>query len=202
MTIYDADINLLDGTAADLHDYEGKAVARRERGLEVRAHPAVRGPRAAPEDATATRASPSSASRATSSSARSRAPPRRSPRSARPPTASPSRSFEKIDVNGDDRHPLYAELTQVADADGDAGDIQWNFEKFLVAPDGEVVARFRPDRRARDPRARRGHRGQPPRLTSGRSGRAACAAPPWCERVSSRPAVGSGAYHLVREVHR
>ena len=52
--------------------------------------------------------------------------------------------FEKIDVNGDDRHPLYAELTQVADADGTAGDIRWNFEKFLVAPGGQVVARFAP----------------------------------------------------------
>lgn len=50
----------------------------------------------------------------------------------------------KTDVNGDDRHPLYAELTKTADADGQAGDIQWNFEKFLLAPGGEVVARFRP----------------------------------------------------------
>ncbi|WP_370943592.1 glutathione peroxidase [Amycolatopsis sp. cg5] len=52
--------------------------------------------------------------------------------------------FEKIDVNGDDRHPLYTELTQAADADGAAGDIQWNFEKFLISADGEVLARFRP----------------------------------------------------------
>lgn len=52
--------------------------------------------------------------------------------------------FEKIEVNGDDRHAVYAELTQVADADGEAGDIQWNFEKFLVAPSGAVVGRFRP----------------------------------------------------------
>jgi glutathione peroxidase len=52
--------------------------------------------------------------------------------------------FEKIDVNGEHRHPLYAELTQKADADGVAGDVQWNFEKFLISADGEVVARFRP----------------------------------------------------------
>ena len=52
--------------------------------------------------------------------------------------------FEKIDVNGEARHPLYEQLTQKADADGKAGDIQWNFEKFLVSPEGEVVARFRP----------------------------------------------------------
>ncbi len=52
--------------------------------------------------------------------------------------------FAKIDVNGDDRHPLYTELTAVADSEGNAGDIQWNFEKFLVGKDGKVIARFRP----------------------------------------------------------
>jgi glutathione peroxidase len=52
--------------------------------------------------------------------------------------------YEKIDVNGDDRHPLYAELTQHADAEGHTGDIRWNFEKFLVSPDGEIVERFPP----------------------------------------------------------
>ena len=52
--------------------------------------------------------------------------------------------FAKIDVNGEGRHPLYQELTQVADADGEAGDIQWNFEKFVISPDGEIVARIRP----------------------------------------------------------
>ncbi|MEU3626586.1 glutathione peroxidase [Amycolatopsis coloradensis] len=52
--------------------------------------------------------------------------------------------FEKLDVNGESRHPLYAELTETADADGASGDVQWNFEKFLVAPSGEVVGRFRP----------------------------------------------------------
>lgn len=51
---------------------------------------------------------------------------------------------EKVEVNGDDQHPIYAELTAKADADGEAGDVQWNFEKFLISPDGEVVQRFRP----------------------------------------------------------
>jgi glutathione peroxidase len=50
----------------------------------------------------------------------------------------------KTDVNGADRHPLYAELTNVPDGSGEAGDVQWNFEKFLLAPDGQVVKRFRP----------------------------------------------------------
>ena len=43
---------------------------------------------------------------------------------------------EKVEVNGDGQHPLYAELTEVADAEGKAGDVAWNFEKFLVAPGG------------------------------------------------------------------
>lgn len=50
----------------------------------------------------------------------------------------------KTDVNGPDRHPLYAELTTFADGEGQAGDIQWNFEKFVIAPGGRVVNRFRP----------------------------------------------------------
>ncbi|MET8480643.1 glutathione peroxidase [Streptomyces clavifer] len=52
--------------------------------------------------------------------------------------------LEKVDVNGEDRHPLYTELTKLADAEGAAGDVQWNFEKFLVSPAGEPVARIRP----------------------------------------------------------
>ena len=51
---------------------------------------------------------------------------------------------EKVEVNGAGRHPLYARLTATPDAAGQAGDITWNFEKFLVSPEGEVVARFRP----------------------------------------------------------
>ena len=58
--------------------------------------------------------------------------------------------LEKTDVNGPDRHPLYAELTKTADAGGDAGDVQWNFEKFLLAPDGSVQ-RFAPQVEPDDP---------------------------------------------------
>lgn len=57
----------------------------------------------------------------------------------------------KTDVNGPDRHPLYAELTRTADADGQAGDVQWNFEKFLISPDRDVVKRFRPTTVPDDP---------------------------------------------------
>jgi glutathione peroxidase len=59
--------------------------------------------------------------------------------------------FEKIDVNGDQRHPIYQELTQVADADGKSGDISWNFEKFLINPAGEIVGRFGPMTAPDDP---------------------------------------------------
>jgi glutathione peroxidase len=51
---------------------------------------------------------------------------------------------EKIDVNGPGRHVLYQQLVDTVDAKGEAGDVQWNFEKFLVDPAGAVVARFRP----------------------------------------------------------
>jgi glutathione peroxidase len=51
---------------------------------------------------------------------------------------------EKIDVNGPQRHPLYQQLTVKEDVEGQAGDVQWNFEKFLVGPGGDIVARFRP----------------------------------------------------------
>ncbi|MEY3615040.1 MAG: hypothetical protein RLZZ518_40 [Actinomycetota bacterium] len=51
---------------------------------------------------------------------------------------------EKVDVNGDSRHELYKQLTPVPDAEGHSGDIRWNFEKFLIGKDGNVVARFGP----------------------------------------------------------
>jgi glutathione peroxidase len=52
--------------------------------------------------------------------------------------------MEKIDVNGPERHPVYEILTQTPAADGGEGDIRWNFEKFVLSPEGEVVARFSP----------------------------------------------------------
>jgi glutathione peroxidase len=58
--------------------------------------------------------------------------------------------FEKIDVNGEDQNPIYAELTSTADAEGYRGDIRWNFEKFLVSPDGSVQ-RFAPQVTPDDP---------------------------------------------------
>jgi glutathione peroxidase len=58
---------------------------------------------------------------------------------------------EKIDVNGDDRHPIYTELVTASNEKGEAGDIAWNFEKFLVDGQGSVVARFSPTVEPEDP---------------------------------------------------
>ncbi|MFE5919579.1 glutathione peroxidase [Streptomyces sp. NPDC056468] len=51
---------------------------------------------------------------------------------------------EKVEVNGEGRHPLYERLVGFADAEGHTGDIRWNFEKFLIGRDGKVAARFSP----------------------------------------------------------
>jgi glutathione peroxidase len=59
---------------------------------------------------------------------------------------------EKVEVNGEGRHPVYDALTRVADQEGRAGDVRWNFEKFLLAPDGKPVARFDPTVVPDDPR--------------------------------------------------
>ena len=58
--------------------------------------------------------------------------------------------MEKIDVNGDGRHPIYEVLTEVADSEGHTGDIRWNFEKFLITPDG-TITRYSPMTAPDDP---------------------------------------------------
>lgn len=57
---------------------------------------------------------------------------------------------EKVRVNGRNAHPLYQELTKAPDAEGKAGRVKWNFEKFVVTPDG-AVHRFRPQTEPDDP---------------------------------------------------
>ncbi|HLN76449.1 MAG TPA: glutathione peroxidase [Nocardioidaceae bacterium] len=59
---------------------------------------------------------------------------------------------EKIEVNGEDRHPIYTALVETPDEEGRTGDVQWNFEKFLVDGSGSVVARFSPGVVPEDPR--------------------------------------------------
>ena len=51
---------------------------------------------------------------------------------------------EKVEVNGEGRHEVYRQLVETPDEKGEAGDVRWNFEKFLVDGDGTVVARFEP----------------------------------------------------------
>ncbi|KRF37533.1 glutathione peroxidase [Nocardioides sp. Soil805] len=59
---------------------------------------------------------------------------------------------EKVEVNGEDRHEVYRRLVETPDEKGEAGDVQWNFEKFLLDADGAVVARFGPRVEPQDPR--------------------------------------------------
>ena len=54
----------------------------------------------------------------------------------------------KLEVNGPQRHPVYAFLT--SPASGIPGDITWNFEKFLIGRDGRVLKRYPPETRPRD----------------------------------------------------
>ena len=61
---------------------------------------------------------------------------------------------EKVDVNGADAHPLYQRLTETPDETGTAGDVLWNFEKFLVDRRGTVLARFRPQTQPDSPEVR------------------------------------------------
>ena len=151
MTIYDAKINTLEGEPGEPRRLQGQGAARRERRLQVRPHAAVRGP---PEAARAVRGRGFEVLGF----------PCNQFMGQEPGTADEIREFcdtnyhvtfplfEKIDVNGDQRHPVYEELTQTADADGEAGDVKWNFEKFLV------VAR------------RQGRRAVPPAGGAGRPG--------------------------------
>jgi glutathione peroxidase len=59
--------------------------------------------------------------------------------------------FAKLRVRGRKQHPLYAELTKTADAAGKAGNVKWNFEKFLLGRDGRVLARYRSKTTPDDP---------------------------------------------------
>jgi glutathione peroxidase len=61
---------------------------------------------------------------------------------------------EKVDVNGEAAHPVYQRLTTAPDVSGEAGPVQWNFEKFLLSGDGDVVARFRPQTQPDSPEVR------------------------------------------------
>ena len=143
MSIYDVSINTLDGTPADLHDYEGKAVLVVNVASKCGLTPQYTGLEKIHEQykdrGFAVLGVPCNQFGA------------QEPGSAEEIQTFCSTSYgvtfpltEKIDVNGDGRHPLYDQLVGVADAEGHAGDIRWNFEKFVIAPGGDVVARFGP----------------------------------------------------------
>ena len=150
MAIYDHEINRLDGTPADLHDYEGQVALvvnvasqcgftpqyeglqrlydqYQDRGFTVLGFPCNQFLGQEPGTAEEIVEFCSSTYGVTF-----------------PLT-------EKIEVNGDGQHPLYAALNATADAEGHTGDIRWNFEKFLVGRDGEVLARFAPQTAPADP---------------------------------------------------
>ena len=142
----------------------GPGAAARQRGVEVRADAAVHRARGAPARRTATAASACSGSRATSSAARSRAAPRRSPRSARRRYGVSFPMFEKIEVNGPGRHPIYEELT---DGRRRRGPRRRHPLELREVPRRRRRRRHpvQPDGRARRPDARRRHRGRPAGLT-------------------------------------
>ncbi|HEX8803217.1 MAG TPA: glutathione peroxidase [Acidimicrobiales bacterium] len=143
MSIYDVSINALDGRPADLHDYEDKAVLVVNVASNCGLTPQYAGLEQLHE-------------RFADRGFTVLGVPCNQFGGQEPGTADEIAAFcstsygvtfplmEKVDVNGDDRHPLYRELVDVPDPDGHTGDIRWNFEKFVVAPGGAVVARFNP----------------------------------------------------------
>ena len=143
MAIYDADVQALDGSPADLSDYQGKALLIVNVASQCGLTPQYSGLQQLHEEYAdrgfAVLGFPCNQFGA-----------------QEPGTGDEIKTFcesnygvtfpmfSKIEVNGDGRHALYEQLTAVADDEGQAGDIQWNFEKFLISPDGEIVHRFRP----------------------------------------------------------
>ena len=143
MSIYDVAINRLDGTPADLRDYGGKAVLVVNVASQCGLTPQYTGLEQIHEQFAERGFTVLGV-------------PCNQFGGQEPGTAEEIASFcstsygvtfpvtEKVEVNGDGRHPLYQQLVDVPDGSGHIGDIRWNFEKFLVAPSGEVVARFDP----------------------------------------------------------
>jgi glutathione peroxidase len=149
MSIYDHKINRLDGTPLDLHDYEGKALLVVNVASKCGLTPQYEGLEKLQEEYGDRGFSVLGV-------------PCNQFMGQEPGTPEEIATFcsttygvtfpltEKVDVNGDGQHALFAELNAVADAEGKAGDVTWNFEKFLVAPGGQVT-RFRPQVVPEDP---------------------------------------------------
>lgn len=149
MSIYDHQLQALDGSSLDLHDYEGKALLIVNVASKCGLTPQYAGLEKIHEQYESRGFSVLGV-------------PCNQFLGQEPGTAEEIATFcsttygvtfplaEKVEVNGEGRHPLYADLTAVPDADGKDGDISWNFEKFLVAPGG-AVTRFRPQVEPEDP---------------------------------------------------
>jgi glutathione peroxidase len=144
MSIYDVPIKRLDGSNADLHDYEDKAVLVVNVASKCGLTPQYTGLEQLHE-------------RFASRGFTVLGVPCNQFAGQEPGTAEEIATFcstsygvtfpltEKVDVNGESRHALYQQLVDVPDVDdGHTGDIRWNFEKFVLAPGGEVIARFNP----------------------------------------------------------
>ena len=144
MSIYDVAINALDGSPTDLHDLDGKAVLVVNVASKCGLTPQYTGLEEIHERYAGRGFSVLGV-------------PCNQFGGQEPGTAEEIATFcsgsygvtfpmtEKVEVNGDGRHALYQQLVEVPDSDdGHTGDIRWNFEKFLVAPGGEIVARFNP----------------------------------------------------------
>jgi glutathione peroxidase len=144
MSIYDVPIHRLDGSPTDLHDYEDKAVLVVNVASQCGLTPQYTGLEELHE-------------RFASRGFTVLGVPCNQFAGQEPGTADEIATFcstnygvtfpltEKVEVNGEGRHPLYQQLVDVPDVgDGHTGDIRWNFEKFVLAPGGEVVARFNP----------------------------------------------------------
>ena len=143
MSIYDTSIHALDGSPADLHDYQDKAVLLVNVASKCGLTPQYTGLEKIHEQYKDRGFSVVGV-------------PCNQFGEQEPGTPEEIKTFcsttygvtfpmtEKVEVNGEGRHPLYQQLVDVPDAgDGHTGDIRWNFEKFLVAPGGDVT-RFSP----------------------------------------------------------
>jgi glutathione peroxidase len=143
MSLYDVTINSLDGSPADLHDYDDRAVLVVNVASQCGLTPQYTGLEELQERFAARGFTVLGV-------------PCNQFGGQEPGTADEIATFcstnygvtfpmtEKVEVNGDGRHELYQQLVEVADRDGHTGDVRWNFEKFLVAPGGKIVARFNP----------------------------------------------------------
>jgi glutathione peroxidase len=150
MPIYDAEVQALDGSPADLSDYQGKALLIVNVASQCGLTPQYTGLQQLHEEY-GDRGFAVLGFPCNQFGAQEPGTPDEIKQFCESSYAVTFPLFAKIEVNGDARHALYDQLTAFADDEGQAGDIQWNFEKFLISPEGDVVNRFRPMVAPEDP---------------------------------------------------